>query len=76
VTFRYALDAPSPIVLTLHDVAGRSLGTLFAGERAAGEHTFRWHRSAGDLRSLPSGVYLVQVAAGSQMRSTKLMLEP
>jgi YVTN family beta-propeller protein len=76
VTLRYALAVPSPVVLTLHDVSGRSLGTLFAGERPRGVHTFRWNRLAGDWGSLASGVYFVRAAAGGEVRATKLMVEP
>ncbi len=75
VTLRYALAAPAPVVLTLHDVAGRSLGTLFAGQRSAGEHAFRWNRRAGDWRSLASGVYFVRATSGAEVRATKLMVE-
>jgi YVTN family beta-propeller protein len=74
VSFRYALPAPGRVALTLHDVAGRCLATLFEGERPAGEHSFRWDRLAGE-RPLASGVYFVRAAAGGEVRAAKLLIE-
>jgi len=74
VTLRYALAAPAAVALTLHDVSGRSLGTLFEGEQRAGEHAFRWNRLAGEWRSLAAGVYFVRATAGEEVQATKLML--
>jgi hypothetical protein len=62
------------VALTLHDVAGRCLATLFEGERPAGEHSFRWDRLAGE-RPLASGVYFVRAAAGGEVRAAKLLIE-
>ena len=74
VTLRYALPASERVEITLHDVTGRCLQTLFEGTRPAGEHSFRWHRLAGE-RPLASGVYFVRAAAGGEVRSAKLLIE-
>jgi YVTN family beta-propeller protein len=76
VTFRYAIGAPGPVTITLHDVAGRRLRTLFQGEQAAGEHVLRFGRDTGRARDLPPGVYFVRAETRGEVRSAKLVIDP
>jgi hypothetical protein len=74
-TIRYFLPAPSPVTVTLHDVRGRVVETLFVGEQPAGVQHVAWAsgpRGAG--RSPASGVYLVRVATRWGAATQKLTL--
>ncbi|MFO7651035.1 MAG: aryl-sulfate sulfotransferase, partial [bacterium] len=73
---RYELDRDCRVSLRVFDAAGRVTQTLFAGERAAGQYEESF---AVPGRSLPGGVYFVQLiarAAGGagQAEGRKLVL--
>ena len=64
---------PGKAELTIVDLAGRRVATLFDGA-AAGPHEARWNGRAVDGRPLPSGVYLVRLAAGGEVKTRRLVL--
>ena len=71
---RYQLARATAVVVTVHDVGGRHLATLAEGQQAAGEHVVAWAGlDAGGLR-VPSGIYLVRLAAGERSETVKLVL--
>ena len=60
VVISYDLDAPASIDLSLYDVAGRSVRTLFAGNRAGGHHSMH-----ADIADLSPGVYFIRLTTES-----------
>ncbi|MBD3222735.1 T9SS type A sorting domain-containing protein [bacterium] len=73
-TITFAVDRPGPVAVTVHDVAGRRVARLFAGEVGAGEHTVAWIGRDDRDRSVPAGVYLLRVVAGDRTAARKLTL--
>jgi hypothetical protein len=73
-SLRYHLAAPGPVLVTVHDVAGRHLRTLVRGTREAGPHTVVWHGDDDAGRSVAAGVYLVQVVSRNDRAATKVLL--
>jgi polyhydroxybutyrate depolymerase len=72
---RYWLTEASPVILIVHDVAGRAIRTLVRGEeRAAGYHQLVWDGCGNDGESLPSGIYFVTLEAGLQTTSQKVIM--
>ena len=59
-TIAYALPAPSDVSLTVFDALGRKVATLVEMPQGAGRHTVRF-----DAGSLPGGVYVYRLQAGS-----------
>jgi hypothetical protein len=60
--FSVRLDALGWMRLTIHDVAGRTLATLFEGEAGTSERPFAWDvRQVRSGRGLPDGVYYVRL---------------
>ena len=59
-TIAYALPAPSEVSLTVYDALGRKVATLVEASQAAGRHTVHF-----DAGSLPGGVYVYRLQAGS-----------
>jgi hypothetical protein len=55
--------------LAVYDVLGREVAVLVDGERPAGRH-----EAVLDGRMLPSGVYLVRLAAGGEVRTRAVTL--
>ena len=56
VVITYDLEAPSSVDLSMYDVSGRSVRTLFAGNRAGGHHAHR-----ADIGDLTPGVYFIRL---------------
>lgn len=73
-TITYAVDRDGPVTVTIHDLGGRLVARLFAGEVAAGEHSLRWQGRDDRGRPVPAGLYLLRLAAGQETVSGKLTL--
>jgi hypothetical protein len=60
--------------LSVFDVTGRHVATLFHGDAAAGPHTATWNGRSSGGSLAPSGVYrcVLQTAAGRQAKSLVL----
>jgi hypothetical protein len=67
-TLSYALHITTEITLSVYDALGRQVTVLAEGVQAPGEYAAEF-----DGSSLPSGVYLVRLAAGAQ-QATKLVV--
>lgn len=68
-TISYQLSADSYVELSIYDVNGRMVETLFSGVKAAGDHLIQWQ--AGHL---PSGVYFIQLRSGNFKQIQKALL--
>jgi len=68
-TLRFALPQPNKVQLTIYDVMGRKVSTLISKQMEAGYHNIDWNAS-----HLASGVYIVELIAGSQRRTQKIAL--
>ena len=61
------------VILHIHDVAGRLVREIDAGEHEAGRHRFEWDGRDDDGRRVASGVYFLCLKAGGRERSTKMV---
>jgi len=68
-----ALTRRAPVRLTVHDVRGRLVETLWDGERDTGAHTVTWD-GRGAAGSLPSGVYYVRLDVDGRVESKSVVL--
>ncbi|OGD72503.1 MAG: hypothetical protein A2Y64_03135 [Candidatus Coatesbacteria bacterium RBG_13_66_14] len=59
-TVDYTLPENGRINISLYDLSGRRIATVFEGEMAAGRHEFSF-----DASTLPPGVYLARMATDS-----------
>jgi hypothetical protein len=67
--FEFRTTSRELVTLQVFDVLGRKVATLVNEVRPAGVNRVRW-----DASSLPSGVYIYQLRAGSFVDTKKLML--
>lgn len=74
VTLRLAVPASGLATLRAYDVHGRLRRELFAGEIAAGSHTFAWDGSDRSGRRVDPGVYFVLARFGGEERSRRVVL--
>ena len=70
----FDLTEHSATEVTVWNLLGQKVSTLFAGDLSAGHHTvtFDGHNTNGSL--LPSGVYIYRVESGSNVSTKKMML--
>lgn len=66
---RFTLAARSEVELALYDVAGRRVRTIFEGSREAGPGSV-----IADCRTLPRGVYLVQLRTSGAVAAQRLVM--
>jgi hypothetical protein len=66
---RYALAKRSNVNLTVYNTLGQQVTELIIGEVEAGSHDVKL-----DAASLPSGVYLYRLQAGSHVETKKLLV--
>ncbi|MEM1043918.1 MAG: T9SS type A sorting domain-containing protein [Bacteroidota bacterium] len=64
---RFGLPERADVALAVYDVLGREVARLVSGPAEAG-----WHMAAFDASALPSGVYVVRLAAGSAVRTERV----
>lgn len=70
----YRLDRPRAVRLAIHDLAGRRVRTLVAGEvLGAGEHLARWDGRAHDGSAAPAGAYVVRLESAGESASRRLV---
>ena len=75
-TIPYVLPAAAQVRITVMDVAGRRIRSLFAGERPAGSHVVSWDgRNDGGVR-VGAGVYLVEMDGGGWRRTARIVVIP
>ena len=65
----YSLAEASEVSLQVFDVTGRVVATLATGQRTAGEHTETF-----DASGLASGFYIVQLRAGDEVQTGRVIL--
>jgi hypothetical protein len=65
----FSLEAGRDVTLSLYDLAGRRVGTLFRGFAHAGMHEVRV-----DVSSLPPGVYVYRLDAGGDGAARKMVI--
>ena len=71
----YDLPSALPVILTVYDVRGRLVRNLVrAPLQSAGRHAVRWDGRDEHHASVPSGVYLYRLIAGSDSRTRKMHL--
>jgi hypothetical protein len=71
----YSLSGARDVELRVLDIQGRVVRTLVAGERQnTGNYTYTWRGRNDAGRDVASGVYLVELRAGSERLTTKVSL--
>lgn len=72
---RFSLARTLPVRLAVHDVAGHEVKVLVDGElMAAGPNAVAWNGRDQSGRPMPSGNYLVTLAAGTEQSTRKIMM--
>jgi hypothetical protein len=68
-TISYSVAESGPVTLTIYNLLGQKVATLFDGVQTAGEHTVVW-----DAQNQPSGVYFYKISFNNFTKSEKMLL--
>ena len=68
-TLEYSVENAGMVELSIYDINGRMVSTLFSGELSSGSYTASW-----DASDQPSGLYIAQLTSGNTVQTTKLVL--
>ncbi len=68
-SIHYILPEQGEVTLTICNIRGQKVATLFDGMQEAGEHTITW-----DAAEFPSGVYFARLEAGEHSENIKMVL--
>jgi hypothetical protein len=68
------LDTPQSIALTVHDLRGRRITEICAGDYPAGQTTLVWTGQDDRGRAVASGNYFLRMQAASGTQVEKIML--
>jgi hypothetical protein len=72
--FSFELRFPDRVELTVHDVAGRRVRRIAAGEFPAGRHELEWDARNESGRPVPAGVYFFRLKAAGIVHSRPVVL--
>jgi hypothetical protein len=70
----YQLPEACNVRLTIYNLRGQKVTTLYEGYQETGTHTLNWDGSDGDGRPLSSGIYLYRLEAGQFQQTRKMTL--
>jgi hypothetical protein len=73
-TLQFSLSRDSQVRLTVHDLKGRAVRTLVAGDRPAGDHSVVWDGRDDGGEAVGSGVYFVRVETRDGVDAQKISL--
>lgn len=71
---RYQLPESAQVKITLEDMAGRSLGTVFQGFKPAGIQKLTLHTNQLSIGAYTNGVYLLKITHNKKTRVEKFFL--
>lgn len=66
----FTLATPSPVEIRLFNLAGQPVRTESTGQMPAGAHQLNLN-----LNDLPTGIYLLQLQAGNEQQTQRLLIE-
>ena len=68
-TLEYSIEDAGMVELSIYDINGRMVSTLFSGELSSGSYTASWDGSGH-----PSGLYIAQLSTNNIVITVKLIL--
>jgi hypothetical protein len=70
----YELQRDETIELTIHDVLGRTVRTLYQGPQTAGQHGVEWNGLGQNGEPVAGGTYIYRLSTGSGILTQKMIL--
>jgi hypothetical protein len=73
-TFKYILQKPSHVTIGVYNIKGQLVRTLEENNKTIGEHMQSWNADDRYGKKLASGIYIVRLQAGREVKTMKVML--
>jgi hypothetical protein len=73
-TLRYDLPETGLVTITIYDMLGRQVKTLFNQTQSAGIHSIQWNATNDYGKPVGAGIYLYQIQAGEYISTKKMVL--
>jgi len=73
-TISYNLPHSSRITITIYDLLGQKVITLFDGYKAAGSYSLKWDGKNESGHIVPCGIYVYKLEAGKVTQDKKMIL--
>jgi hypothetical protein len=70
----FSLPVASNVELTVFNLLGQEVKSVFSGDKSAGHHTVSWDGTNASGGSVSSGIYFYRLEAGSFVETKKMML--
>lgn len=61
-TFAFEIPRPGPVDLSIYDILGRKVKTIFYEATAPGRHTISWDGTTEEGRAISNGMYLCRIS--------------
>ena len=74
VDIRYSVPVRGRVLITVHDVRGRSAAVLVDGDVGAGAHSVTWDGTDHRGASVASGVYFARMVYGNEVETLRIVL--
>ncbi|MBI5868711.1 MAG: M6 family metalloprotease domain-containing protein [candidate division Zixibacteria bacterium] len=71
---RFVTDGRKWVTVSVYDILGRLVNTLFSGNADSGTHELVWNGDNKSGQPLASGVYFARMSSGAQTLSHKMLL--
>jgi hypothetical protein len=65
----YTTPTQAKIILTIYNLLGQKVATLYNNDQTAGTHRITWNAT-----DAPSGIYIAQLKSGNNMKAIKMVL--
>lgn len=73
-TILFDLPLNSYVTLTIYNIVGQKVKTLFDGEKTAGSYTIKWDGKDDKGSNVSSGIYFYRIEAGKCVQVKKMVL--
>lgn len=71
---RFSLPRPSDVDITIYNIRGQEITTLYSGQAGSGNHQVTWSGEDSHGDPVASGIYLYRMTTGNSMLSKKMLL--
>jgi hypothetical protein len=72
--FTLALDRNASVDVSVYDLRGRRVASVFQGELGAGGHALAWPGRSADGSAAPNGIYFIRVQIGRERLVRRVIL--
>lgn len=73
VTIEYDIPENEYIEISVYNLAGQKIKTLFHGNQSAGNHRISWEGESASGQAVPPGVYFVNIFSNGKVKTQKLI---